>query len=247
VIVAFTVSCLRQQYLRAALESWAKVRGVREATMLFALEPPANNFPAAEFAAFAARSFPGSSVHVADERLGCLRNTRRAAELALEREDFAVVAEEDLEVADDTLEYLAWARDAYAQDKDVAAVCAHTRASRLKDPAVVARAPWFSPLVWGTWRDRWENVIAPHWGPGDHGNPESWDLNLMLQVKNSGLASVFPARSRVMHCGLASTQTSWPLSEYFYAQHRSGCYTSRYGPQDYREIVFPCEPGVLVV
>ncbi len=249
-IVAFTVSCLRQKYLRETLRSWAKVRGVQDAVLVFALEPPEQVFPLADFTQAVQRAFPGAQVHASRQHLQCLKNTHRALELAFASPgtDFAVVAEEDLEVADDTLEYLAWARDAYAGDENVLAVCAHARGSLLDDPAAAARAPWFSPLVWGTWRDRWEHVISPNWKPGvGTGNPQSWDVNIQLLVRDGGYACVFPARSRVLHRGQASTQTAYPLSEYLYGRSVSECYAPHYGPQDYREIEFPAQPGVLVV
>jgi hypothetical protein len=215
--------------------------------MLFALEPP-GAFPVEAFTGFVQRSFPGGAgVHVATRRLQCLRNTHRAMQLALAQEEFAVLAEEDLEVADDVLEYLSWAAETYREDKDVVAVCAHARASRVKDSAAVARASWFNPLVWGTWRDRWEKVISPNWKSGHPSNTQSWDLNMQLLVSEHRYFSVFPVQSRVIHRGQVSTQTNWPLSEYFYGQFKSDCYSPHYEPQQYREVPFPSEPNVLVV
>jgi hypothetical protein len=247
-IVAFTVSCHRQKYLHDALVSWAKVRGAAECKMLFALEPPHGLFPVEAFTATVRQAFPaGAEVHIAAERLRCLRNTHRAMELAFQcGEDFAVLAEEDIEVADDVLEYFAWARDAYAGDSQVLAVCAHARSSKVSDPAAVTRAPWFNPLVWGTWRDRWEKVISPNWKPGeDCNNEQSWDLNLMLFTRDGGYASIFPLRSRSVHRGESSTHLAWPLSEHMFRESVTDCYAPRYEPQAYREVEFP--DGVLVV
>lgn len=241
-IVAFTVSCLRQKYLRLTLDSWFRARGVRECKAVFALEPPPRGmFPVEEFSSFAARSFPaGASAPVASEGLGCLKNTRRAVELALEQEDFGIVAEEDIEVSDDVLEYFSWASEAYRSDPQVLAVCAHARGARERDASAVTRAPWFNPLVWGTWRDRWEKVIGPTWqAMPDSGNPESWDRNLMRVTKEGGYSCVFPILSRSIHLGQSSTQISWPLSDYFFEQSRSGCFAPHYEPQSYREVGYP--------
>lgn len=246
-IVAFTVSCAREKYLRETLDSWTRARGSRECKMVFALEPPGSQFPVEAFSEFARRSFPaGVSVHPAPRPLHCLANTRRAMELALQQEDFGAVAEEDLEVADDVLEYLAWASEAYREDKNVVAVCAHARASQLSDSAAVVRAPWFNPLVWGTWRDRWTEVIAPQWQAADwSGNRESWDLQLMTTVSTRGLHSVFPVRSRSVHRGEVSTQYTYELGRAFWPSSISDCYAPHYEPQAYREVLYPV--GKLVV
>lgn len=247
IAVAFTVSCQRQRYLREAINSWAQVRGVQDAMLVFALEP-LYNFPLNEFVDFLKRSFKNWRVVTSTEHLGCLRNTRRAMELALGEAEFAAVAEEDLEVATDTLEYLAWAREAYRDDQQVQAVCAHARASKLTDEAAVVRAPWFNPLVWGTWKDRWESFFGPEWGPQeDSANPESWDRKVMMSMRDKGTCSVFPVRSRSIHRGEVSTQYIYELGRTFWPSSMSTCFQSQYVPQDYREVTFPDEPGMLVV
>ncbi len=76
---------------------------------------------------------------------------------------------------------------------------------------------------------------------------QSWDLNLMLLTRDSGHSCVFPGRSRVIHFGESSTQTAWPLSEYFYDKFRSDCYAPHYEPQAYREVGFPPARGAMVV
>lgn len=246
IAVAFTVSGLRQKYLRAALDTWAHVRGIEKARLIFSIEP-GNNFPVAEFQQFISQSFPGQArVEVADQKLGCLRNTRRAMDLALGEADFGVVAEEDLHVSDDVLEYLSWASEQYRDDSQVTTVCAHVKDSKVKDPAAVTRASWFNPLVWGTWRDSWEGFVRPGWGPCP-GNHEGWDRNLQVQVSATGKQSVFPVLSRVIHRGETSTLTSLPLSEFFYREFLSHCFQPHYEPQAYKEVPFPIEPGDLVV
>jgi hypothetical protein len=247
VIVAFTVSCLRQEYLRKSLDSWARVRGIRDCKLVFVLEPPGGLFPLASFEEFLQRSFPGRwTVHAAEAPLGCLKNTRRAMELALAEEDFGVVAEEDVEVADDVLEYFSWARDAY-RGNGVQAVCSHARASELVDAAATTRASWFNPLVWGTWLDRWENVFAPQWGPVTPSAPESWDTKFMTLFRQSGQCCLFPAQSRSVHQGEVSTMYSYEAGKALWPKTVSSCYTAHYDPQNYREVEFPAAPGVLVI
>lgn len=241
--VAFTVSALRQDYLRTTLDSWARVRGVGQARLLFAFEPlprRARPFPVAEFREYLARSFPGCwyTISTAEERQGCFANTRRAVDQALATgRDFVVLAEEDVTVADDTLEYFRWAAQTYHGDQDVIAVCAHSfRSAESAAAASVVRAPWFSPIVWGTWPDRWRDFIRPGWG-GAAGNPDAWDLNLRQRIAAAGRVSVFPLRSRALHHGKVSTLTPGALAEHFYGASVSRCFAAHYPPQDYGEIL----------
>lgn len=245
-VIAFTVSGLRQKYLREALDSWGQARGIGDWHLLFALEPCRANFPVAEFTQWAKRTFASAEVVVADQRLGCLKNTRRAMRLAFAAgAEFAILAEEDLLVSQDVLEYFSWARDTYAADEKVAVICGHSLRTAGGGPDVVVRSCWFNPLVWGTWKDRWEDFINPRWGPFE-GNMESWDNNLRMQVNSAGRESIFPAYSRSLHIGQTSTLTGTPLSEYFYKGALSSSFSQDRPPQAYREVPFASVPGLVV-
>lgn len=249
ITVAFTVSCMRQKYLRAAIDSWASARGSEHARFVFCLEPTPTSFSLAEFTQYVEHRFPGRAlVYRNTRKLGCPANTRQAIGVAtaLSEEGFGAVAEEDLEVADDTLEYLAWARDCYREDPQVVVVCAHARSSRVADPAAVVRASWFNPLVWATWKPEWDGFLSREWGTLP-GNDLAWDANMQQRVRDAGKLAVFPARSRVVHRGETSTLTPLPLSEYYFRHFMSDCYAPHYPPQRYHEIAFPDAPGALVV
>jgi GNT-I family len=233
--IAFTVSCLREKYLRQALDSWAHVRGIQDAHLLFCLEPrpPRSPFPVAEFREFLRRSFRSTEVVVNAEHLGCLRNTRQAMALAFSGEpDFAVLAEEDLVVSTDVLEYFTWAQR-YAADPAVQAVCSHVFVSNAQ-PDQAVRASWFNPLVWGTWPGRWHEYISPGWG-GIAGNPDAWDACLRARIREDEKACVFPALSRSQHIGQVSTLTPGALAQHFYSASLSQCFAADYPPQEYRE------------
>jgi hypothetical protein len=247
--VAFTVSCARQKYLRASVDSWARVRGADQAQFVFCLEP-SGSFPAGEFTEYVQRLFPRPSRAVVLQSaapFGCLKNTRRAMELALLGDGFGVVAEEDVEVSDDILEYFTWARDAYRDDPKTVAVCAHTRSSKVENRGAVVRASWFAPLVWGAWRDRWDSVLAPAWGPQEgSNNPESWDNKLKQVIVSGGYQAVFPARSRSLHIGELSTLMGTLLGEYVYKASVSDCYSPTYPPGRFFEVPYP-DGGLLWV
>jgi hypothetical protein len=250
--IAFTVSCQRQKYLRQALDSWSQVRGVQEAHLLFCLEPlpffsrdraggpllerPGTAFPVAEFRAFLQRSFRSTEVIVNDKKLGPTGNTREAMHRAFAAgAEFTILAEEDLVVATDILEWFAWAQRYRDMDGcGVTTVSAHAHRSA-GTPAQAVRVPWFSPLAWGTWPDRWAQFIEPGWG-GLPDNAGAWDAQLRDRIVDAGLCSVFPARSRSQHIGELSTLTPGLLAEHFYKASQSDCFSPHYPPQEFTEV-----------
>lgn len=246
--VAFTVSCTRRAYLDRTLLSWSKVRGVRYAHMVLSLEHylPFRKGQAElaakerEFDGFEGQLtqlFPHARVSRNSTRLNCLRNTMKAVELGFSTgANFVICAEEDIEVADDTLEYFAWARDRYRNDGEVLAVCAHSVASQ-GHPEDVVKAPWFTPLVWGTWYDRWAEAMVPVWHPVE-GLPEGWDYRIRKLVEGTGARCIYPALSRAQHFGRESTMTAGsPVTgaNYFHDRSQSRSFRSHYDELEYAE------------
>jgi hypothetical protein len=250
--VAFTVSGQREKYLRQALDSWTRVRGVDDWHLVFCVEP-APRFPVRDFSWWAADQFHSVSVVANPRVLGCLANTRQAFEAGFSAgARFTVMAEEDLEVASDTLEYFAWAEEAYRDDQGVMAVCGHAKAAAWPAPAAdVVRASWFSPLVCGTWAGRWESFIRPRWkghtgSVWDGLDSQAWDTSLRWEIREAGRSSIFPVRSRALHIGEFSTWLAPAVAEYLYADTQSTCFSADNLPQSYREVAFDSVPGLLV-
>jgi hypothetical protein len=246
--VVFTVSCQRRSYLDRTLRAWKLVRGMGQAPVVLALEhyQPWRKGEAdlamaekQEFTGFewqVAQLFPQARVVRNTVHLGCLRNTAKAMELGFTHSDFVVCAEEDIDVADDTLEYFAWAAEHYRHSGSVLAVCAHSVASG-GTPADVARVPWFTPLVWGTWADRWAEAMAPAWHPVE-GLPQGWDYRIRKLVEETGSYCVYPAQSRAQHFGARSTMTPCsPVSRsnQFHDRSQSRSFHHHYDKQDYAE------------
>lgn len=245
-VIAFTVSGLREKYLRESLSSWGRARGVQDWHFLFSLEPCRHTFPVTEFTQWVHRVFDSAEVEVNDTRLGCLANTRQALRLAFGcGAEFVIVAEEDVRVSDDVLEYFTWARDTYAADEQVVTVCAHAKRTERGGPEQVVRTGWFNPVIWGTWRDRWEQFIAPGWGPYE-GNDQAWDHNLRMQIKEAGRCSIYPVRSRSFHIGQTSTLIPGQLSELFYPVSVSESFAEHRESQVYEEVPFTSDLGLLV-
>jgi hypothetical protein len=243
--VAFTVSGQRERYLRRTLESWRRARGVQDWSFVFSLEPCEQVFPIAAFRDWAVASFPDVTVLVNRTRQGCARNTRQAMGYCFsEGAGFAVLAEEDIEVSADVLEYFSWAAGKY-EGAGLATVCSHVKASDGGRPDQVTRASWFSPLVWGTWWRTWQEFVAPTWG-GCFTNREAWDTNLRAEIQAAGMDSLFPVLSRSLHFGEVSTLTTTGLAAHLYELSRSECFTAEHGPSAWTEVEFDSIPSMLV-
>lgn len=246
--VVFTVSCQRRAYLDRALRSWKQARGIEYASMALSLEhylpfrkgeaePAAREREFDGFEAQLGQLFPQAQVSRNSTRLHILGNTRKAMDLGFATgASFVICAEEDIEVSDDVLEYFAWARDRYRRDGNVLAVCAHSVASQAT-AADVVRVPWFTPLVWGTWHDRWAQLMVPAWRPPD-GLPQGWDYCIRKLVEARGMSCIYPALSRAQHFGRTSTTTAGsPVTgaNYFHDRSQSRTFSPHYDSQDYAE------------
>ncbi len=247
-IIAFTVSGQRQEYLRRSLESWSRARGIEKARLLFLVEPD-RSFPVPDFKRWVS-TFPCPvEVIVHPERLGILENTRQAFTRSFAAgAEFAVLAEEDIVVATDVVEYLTWASQ--HGDDDTVMACAHSK-DAVGEEWQVTRASWFSPLVCGTWPGQWESFIRPSWGglpPNDRGigAPDAWDSNLRLHINSVGKHCLFPVLSRANHIGEYSTWLRPGTSSYLYPGSTSQSFRPEYAPQEYREVRFDDVPSIIV-
>lgn len=247
ITVTFTVSGRREKYLHETLRSWAAVRGVQDVGMLFNVEPPRpSHFPFAEFKNWSSAMFRHARFAVNDRRLGCKDNTREAMERAFAGgSEFAILAEEDVLVSADVLEYMTWAAERFKDRQDVLAVCAHVLESRVAEPESVTLAPWFNPLIWGTWPDRWRGTFMPE--VFRQTDSTAWDGQLRTALRREGKLCAYPVLSRSTHIGEASLLTPEPLQSKFFMDAKSRCFAPDYTVSEYREVSFEREDlGLLV-
>jgi hypothetical protein len=203
--VVMTAFC-RPQYLRETLESWSQVRGLDGlVSRRVCIEPSELTRPMS----FLVQERDWET-HVNDSRLGVLVNPVESIG-AMFREHpevgFVILAEEDVPVSSDILEYFSWAQR-FRDDLDILLVCAHTKTYALRDKPdqeIVRRMPaFFSPLVWGCWREDWFRVLEPTWDRSYStgvGAEAGWDWNLMRIMRAAGQYSVAPDQSRSDHIG----------------------------------------------
>ena len=195
----------RPVYLRQTLESWLAVRGVENVLFTFHVEPSDRRLQVMD--AIKRAQLPNYEVVSNQTRLGVLTNPWSAFENAftLRGADFVVLAEDDVLVSDDVVEYLTWAAAEFRDDRQVMVVSAHSLIGGEPDGQVV-REEGFSGLVWGTWADRWQGALSPTWdhdySTGDHGHEAGWDWNIAKRVMPAaGAVQVRPVVSRSQHIG----------------------------------------------
>lgn len=201
-IVCFTVNN-RPEYLRQTLESWSKVRGISDQTLLFACEPGCPE------AVDVCRSvdFAAGAIALSPQRRGVLGNPHYALDAGfglLPDGDFAVLAEEDLIVSPDVLEYFTWCQR-YREDPQVLGVTTYQHAEQPGGLAGVGAADWsrdneFHFWVWGTWRDQWETLIRDSWDFTYARSGWDWDLRNRLVI-GKGMRMIAPSLARSQHIG----------------------------------------------
>jgi hypothetical protein len=200
--LVFTVSGERPGYLAETLAAWRRARGVAGLATTFLVEP-GTRVPECREVITAA--FPAATVVVHPERLGVLANPHAALERGFaDGAQFAVLAEEDIVVADDVIEFFGHAARAHRDDPSVLAVCAFSRLPAPQPTDVVATGR-FSPWVWGTWADRWHDTLGPGWftaakGPSP-GVEEGFDYGIERTLAATGRRVLMPLASRADNIG----------------------------------------------
>lgn len=231
-VVVFTTND-RPHYMHRVLDSWARVRGIEDALLIFQCEPHL-----ATVELVSAVTFAEVAVIVNKRQMGVEANPYLAMTAGFATAaDFVVQGEEDTCVTADLLEYMAWARDEYEADKTVAAVCT-LQNSVLGPPDQVFRRAWFSASTWGTWRDRWDEIrddwpMAPRAGM-------SWDGYMTFRcIRDRGKTAIEPCATRAQHIG--ETGVHGEYSEHLRAEWEAQQFTPDLPPQAYREVLRAAE------
>jgi hypothetical protein len=202
-VITMTVSGDRPGYLTETLDSWSAVRGLSGWSFRFVVEPGREESRCRSAVEEFSRRRVARDVHVEvnDERRGVLANPHHALSTAFATgAAFVVLAEEDIVVADDVCEFL----DAQPDDPAVLAVCAFSGLVAPQPADVVADGP-FSPWVWGTWADRWHDLLGPRWfdaarAPHD-GAGSGFDFGIVRLQEATGLRVLAPLASRSDNIG----------------------------------------------
>jgi FkbM family methyltransferase len=216
----------RPYYLRRVLESWSKVRGVLDLA-LFRISMDESDREDAMFEVISEYQDLASSVRVNRPALGVGGNPLQAISAVFQEYpyvEFVVLAEEDLVVSDDVLEYFTWAAGTFQKYPAMAMVCAQPRPQGT-DPAVARMYHHFSNVwVWGTWRSKWASFLKPNWDyttpvRGCPGGDWAWYLDNSV-FRNMDCQSVAPDVARSQNIGELEGAHSGP-ADYMLSQRSS--------------------------
>jgi hypothetical protein len=213
----FLTAYNRPAYLQQVLHSWETVRGLRDWHFVAMIEPSPFQWQIKEeLELFVEKAgLTDYEILINPVRYGVLHHPWVGfTRLLLQRNfDFVVRAEDDLIVSDDILEYFSWAAERYRYDEKVATVQAFTQ-QQSGNVGEVMTTDDFSPLVWGTWRSWWDNLLGPTWdhdystNNGVYGQEAGWDWNINTRIFPAhGLKSIVPGRSRVDNIGQVGTHS----------------------------------------
>lgn len=182
----------RPDYLHESLESWRKVEGISEATMIWNVEP--DNALVAEMCD--SIDFCDAVTVINPKRYGVLSNAWWAFERGFALDDFVVLIEDDVIVSTDVLRYLSHCDKTYRDDPSVFAVCSFQLQAG-SDPHQLVRGRFNMPPPVGFWKDRWTAEIRDEW---DHDySKKGWDMH--VQKQRGTRVCISPEQSRAQHIG----------------------------------------------
>jgi hypothetical protein len=223
----------RPAYLQQTVTSWNNVRNLKVWNTTFFVEPSEHQDQVTSIALTLDTTV---TAVLNPERLGVLVNPWNALNTAFKLgADFVVIAEDDVVISQDTLEYFEWASLEYETVYDVLAINAFSPYGGR--PNQVMRDGAFSPLIWGTWRNRWENHLRDTWDKDySTGLPDGfqagwdWNINRIMQANN--FVTLKPYASRSNHIGLFGTHMTPDLME----SSQGADFQQARGRQRYKEV-----------
>lgn len=197
----------RPQYLQPTVDSWNSVRKLDQWKTTFFVEP---SDKLEEVNNIALSLNTQVTIEVNPERLGVLVNPWNALDTAFNNgADFVVIAEDDIVVSQDILEFFEYTAIEYETSYDVLCVNAFSSLGG-GAPRDLTSERRFSPLIWGTWRHRWDLHLRDSWdkdyssGKPD-GSEAGWDWNINRILEAEQMRVIKPVQSRSNHIGVIGT------------------------------------------
>lgn len=200
--IAFTLY-RRPFYTRQILDAWQKVDGVKDWDVHFFIDPSDQSEAQFTLAEEFLEWHHNGTVQVNGIHQGVLKAPWIALEKTFHDQgtQYAVLAEEDVEVSTDVLKFMEFALPSTRAH----IACAWSdEEGQAEDEAVLRK--WFNPWVWGTSRRVWQLVLRDTWdkdySSADERGPGGWDCNIGLRlVQDRPLDIMFPRQSRSRHIG----------------------------------------------
>lgn len=200
----------RPDYLRSALDSLYEVRGWEDWHVVFSIEPSERFTEVLDLIQQAAMRLGEKTtieILINPERYGVLHHPWVVFDkLFGDGFDYVVRSEDDLIHGQDVLEYHSWAAEQFEEDSAVGIVTAFS-SDHLSPSDVVRKIGLGSPLLIGTWKHVWSDVLRDTWdhdySTGSTPDTRGWDHNIHLRIFPSlGLHAILPLHTKVEHIGI---------------------------------------------
>lgn len=207
----------RPEYLAEVLKSWESVRGLDRWHVVGRVEPGRDtDLIVSMFTDFFDRlGLTDTHIVVNPYKFGVLHHPWVGFwDLFNTNYDFVARTEDDLLVGEDILEYFEWASEYYAYTPGVTTVHGFS-VDAGGNPEEVHQLIRYNPLVWGTWKAEWVEILSPTWDHtystfnGTPGNEAGFDWNLDTRIyPKFELTGVYPLVSRVSNIGFIGTHST---------------------------------------
>jgi hypothetical protein len=192
----------RPMYFEKTLKQWGQVIGLNEYDIYFSIDYSENNFETIEnlIHQFELDNNLNVNISVNNPPHGVLRNPHTGLNLVFNKGyDFVIAAEEDLLPSADILNYFNFCSDLFLENKNILAICAHTKLN--KDEDLVTIKPNFDCWLWGIWQNRWYNFLEKTWD-FDY-SFRGWDHKIRdVILPSNKLSCIYPISSRSKHIGV---------------------------------------------
>lgn len=155
---------------------------------------------------------PNCNIVVNDTRLGCAANTLKALQRGFEISDFVIHIEDDTVPGIDSLKYFEWIYKTYKDEKEIFTATAYNRVKEI-DPQkyfTVYRCPYFTGWMWGTWKDRFEEM-SENW------DFNAWDININRKIRGTRyeICPNLPRSQNIgEYLGTYTRPANWKICQY---------------------------------
>jgi hypothetical protein len=225
----------RPYYLNPTVDTWNEARGIDRWNTTVFIDPSELTDQTIDAAR---RLNTDLLISVNKQKLGVLKNPWNALDFAFTYgADFVILAEDDVAVSQDILEYFTWASEKYVNHQEVLCVNAFSQLNNGSENEVT-KDRTFSPLVWGIWKNRWNNLLKDTWdkdystGKPD-GSEAGWDWNINRIIKREDMLVIKPLHSRSDHLG---EHGGTHMTPDWYSTSRGTNFNQIRGQQQYTEI-----------
>lgn len=134
--------------------------------------------------------------------------------------EFAIIFEEDLDVAQDAIIYFSQTVDLLGRDSSLYCVSAWNDQGyehSVRDSQLLFRVETMPGLGWMLSRDLYKRELEPNWPAADQ--PHDWDMWIRTQAIRKSRECVIPDVSRTFHFGSVGTNINSHFQRQYFSKH----------------------------